>query len=506
MPISKNKTANSSSTNPKPIKKYSPAMMFMFGLNYIFGYGFFFSLGYSFSNVGNYFILMLALTSIIAFTVGLAFARLSVKIVGYGGSYLYVKKAFGRFPGYLAGWFQYIQAPLSASAIIASIVWTFAGWHGFTTNPDYDFFKKFEVYLFIFAFVIFFITIIVLYFGLASTSWTLKITWILKWAVIILAIIFTLVYFFIYPNKFISNIFYNGYTPKNLDFGTAVNTLIVFFFAFGGIEGIGAITKDIDDKKHHKMPKIILGIVITIVIFYLLVFILFLGTLGASGPNSLVDSGTGVYNNPINLIFYQLFNQNGGLTLAASIVAFFTIIAQIAMRFISRIQIGWINTRSIAPLAADGFLPIRFAKKDKNHQFKNALFLDSGITVSLVIVYLIFIFVNPNLKTLLISTVDIYSLIIFIQYIFTLLAAFKLSSQKDQVLKLKKTERYWYLFLSFFLVFLLLFYVFNNLINDFHDHIYQLFLFFISGVVGFGLYFVGDWLNWKSQADPKILY
>ncbi|URM52757.1 APC family permease [Mycoplasma sp. SG1] len=494
------------------IQKYTKRAMFIFGFNFLVGFSFLFALPSSFAAVGNYFILILVAGSLISFMVGLSFSRLTLKFGGFGGSYIYVRRAFGNFTGYIAGWYQYIQGPFVCVTTVSAIAWAFKSWTGFSTSGN--FYDNYQFWIIAFAILSVIIIIVILYFGLAPTTYSLWFLWALKWGVIIFSLVLCFSRMF-WSNSgdggFFSNIFNNGYTPKNLNMGQAVDSLITFFFAYGGFEGIAAVANDVENP-HKNMPKILLGIIIFTTIFYVFAFLLFLGALGAQ--NGLA-SGSDV--NPINMIFKNLFQTKLNWGVVAMLLGLLAVVGQIANKLTSRIQNGWVNTRLIAPLAADGFLPIRFAKRNRYHQFKNALFLDSIISIVLVLIYFSIFLSVPFFKSgagmdVLSGSLDLYSLVVFVQYGLTMFAAWKLASPKVGFLTVKKWERYMYFFGGIFLFFLLGYYLVNNVTNAIVQHtmqnIYQIILFVIAGIVGLSLYPIGDWLNWRKQAhkvhDPDL--
>ncbi|WP_434414466.1 APC family permease [symbiont of Argiope bruennichi] len=477
-------------------KKYTKIQMMFFGLNFIVGYAFLVGLGSVVKDSGYLFFLVVLICGTIAFSAGLAFARLSSIVDGFGGSYLYAKRAFPkkRFLYFLTGWAQYIQAPFVAVSTITGIAWSFKLASSDTYNFKYFDFDNYKGWIYLAAVIIFCLIIIILNFGFVSTHNSLRIFWTLKWFIIILALGMCIYHL----NDFKVNWNKNIFTNKPNSILSIFQALVLFFFAYGGVEGIAAISKDVENSKKN-MPRIILWTLVFTTIFYIIFYLLITGA---------VESKTlsGVDNpNPVNWLISNTFL---GVVLG-SIFLYLAISSQVANKLTSRLQNGWVNTRLIAPLAADGFLPVLFAKRNKHNQFKYALYLDSAISISIILIYTIFVFTFKSLQDNLDKPMDMYSLIMFFQYFMTCLSAIVLAKKK--VLNIKKIEVLFYYVGLVSIAIIQIGYVaniiFDNVgydgnVSNISKNFYELIpfiLYFSSIIVGLILFYVGNKRNWRKD-------
>ncbi|WP_434414887.1 APC family permease [symbiont of Argiope bruennichi] len=452
------------------IKKFSNIQFFLFGVNFLVGYAFIMAISNAYKDIGNYFIVLILFCAFLAFTVGVVFGKLSQKIEGYGGSYLYVRKAFGNYLGFLTGWLQYIQAPLAATAAVAGIVWTFQNVSIFGSN---NFFEEHQTYIIIGSFLAFFAIIIILNFGIKLSYIFMNLLWFFKWLIIFFVMILALFNLKNFSSNFINS------EKINPSFKDIVNVVITFFFAYGGIEGITAISEDASSKK--KINFILMMIVIFSTLFYIIYYLLIVG---ANGKNLNTSNTT----NSINITISSVL----GSGVFATVLYFFSIVSQVATKLNAKLQNGWVNAKLIAPLALDGFLPVVFAKKNKHDQFSNAIYLDSIITIIVLIFYWVAIFLNSHYKKELDATFSIYTLVVFFQYIFTFLAILKFQSKKFNLIKLSIFENIWFSFVLIILIFLSLFWLISNFIDIFsanYDFVFQLGSLFTVFIIANIIYF-----------------
>ncbi|URM52753.1 APC family permease [Mycoplasma sp. SG1] len=487
-------------------KKQPLKVLLIFGFNMMVGYAFLIALSQAYGSVGNWFPFMVFFCAAIAFAVGLAFAKLSNKIKGYGGSYLYVKKAFGPFWANLTGWFQYAQAPAVSLGVISGIVWA-------TQQTVGNFIPhSFTKWTFLIAGILYILVSSVLYFGITSTKITLIILWFLKWGVLIFSIILALAIFVIDFNtdgNFIHNIFNNGYlVPKgNRNLTDIVIGTSAFFFAFGGIEGIAAISDDVENPEKN-VPKGLLIILGAATIFYLVFYYIILGALGSALAPS-TDSSV----NMINLIVKKLFGSAGVL---AIVITSIFIVSQVANKLSGRLQYGWVNTRFIAPLAVDGLLPLGLAKTNKYDQFKNAFWLDFIFTSILVLAYILIAIFGPksygdNMSAML----QVYTITAFVQYSLTIAASIKLAKFKPKngeqpLLKMKTWEVIYFVLAIIVMVVFLSWYVIANIVNMSTDwahnegYVFQIGFFIFLIIASTLTYFLSKYLKWPEKAAAVL--
>lgn len=500
-------------------KKFSLFKITFFGFNFIVGYAFVVGMSSSFGYTGNLFLMMLLVCAFIAFTVGLCFGRLSTIFPQYGGAYIYVKEAFrNRMLSWLIGWLQYIVNPLVAIAAIAGIVWAF---QGITINNS-SIFANDEMVLFAITIVVYLFLLLIVNFGFTSTMWAANILWFFKWIVLIGVIGLSLSQI----THFTQNIFHHGYQPayNSIGFVGFVFAIITFFFSFGGFEGIVAITEDVENPQKN-MKKAILMIIISSTVFYVVYHLLFLGALGAYGKTGLLPqnlptpTGNILVNpeatsdspNPINNLIYLVFPSS----MVAGIFIIPAVFSQVCNKLTTPVQNGWVDARLIACLARDGLLPYQFAKRNKNHQFQWALLLDTIISMGIVAIYLIIISINRNYQTKLDTTLEIYTLVAFTEYIIVIVAYFALYRQNKQLKAITNTfDLGLFGFTVGVLVFLLASYFYGSIATDVYNiqhglplqYVMQLGGFFGAIIISVFVWFIGKWCRWEAKAQHAVLH
>lgn len=531
---------------------FSRWQILIFSLNFLIGYAFIIGMGSTYLTAGMIgFPIVMVFCALIAYMVGMAFARLAAKYPAYGGSYVYMKKVAEhsrnkkrmRFFAYFVGWSQYIQAPFVGVTIISGIVWAFKNANFFGWNLDPAAFHVAEPYLFIIAGVIFGLVVIAVNLGFNSTKWTLNIMWAVKWVVIVgaMGIAGYVIGKDIISGQFqtfINNLSGGTGTGSHYDlfpkgFKGFIAAIFTFFFSFGGIEGIATISNDIENPSQN-IRKIISTTILITLAFYFVFCFLVLGAVGGETQNGLFPpDGSGGHDasaNPLNSLIVQILGSSGGVAFA--ILSGIGIMSQISNQASARVSNTWINTRMLLPLAVDGYLPRSFAFVNKHTQFQRCLYLDSIVTIILIIPYIILGFFNSNIQDNLQNTLSIYTLVIFCQYLGTVYAAlalekfkqlnfyqyekmFKLSKNKSLAVKLP-LERWMYYFGFTMLTFFLVSFFIQGIqygaeshwsISDpgsgFFNFVFQVILYVIAVLLGMGLYGVAKWRRWNETPFPK---
>lgn len=506
-------TATAVNTAVSKPKKFTFWQMILFGFNFMVGYAFLVGMGSSFANTGNLFLVMLLVCAFIAFAVGLCFARLSAFYTNYGGSYTYAKHAFKRPAAFAVGWLQYAKCPMIMVSAVSGVVWAFSG-----TSV----FNSYEVLIFIITIFVFIALYAVVTFGFASTMWTAYILWFFKWVILLAVIVIALTRI----THFAGN-FNEPYTPPYdaIGFTGFVFAIVTFFFAFGGFEGIAVLTEDLHDSQTN-MRRTILWLILSATVFYIVYHLLLLCSIGKTGVYGMLPhyietaSGQRVINkeadpniaspNPLNNLFFTVFGF--GLGSALLIPAIFS---QVCNKLTAPVQYPWVNSRMIACLARDGHLPYQFAERNKHHQFQKAIILDAVLAMTIIVIYVIMVAVNPNYKNKLDATLDLYALVAFTQYLGTFAAYFSLYRKDERVKKVTKPyDLALFGVVSLVLIFLLGSYVYGGISSDIHSiqhgegpaFILQIACFFSVIILGFGIYGIGKLLRWEAKAQYAVLH
>ncbi|WP_434414465.1 APC family permease [symbiont of Argiope bruennichi] len=496
-------------------RKQSATIAILFGINTCVGYAFIIGISSFYNSVGNWFLFFLPLCGLISFVVGICFSKLTLQIEGYGGSYLYVKKAFGRYAATITGFFQYAQVPAICIGIISGILWSFKA-------INEDFYVDNKNWLVLGAFILFVIFSSILFFGLKMTKYTVLILWILKWAVLLFSLVISLTLISKFGQNFsdTSQLDPSNKTYKpfhSLGISDVISSIILFFFAFGGFENLAAISHDVKNPS-KVMPKIIAGLILFATVFYLIYFVCMVGALGSGNHDYTINSegNANIINNLINKVFKDHFKLAGGVVTGIIITA---VLSQMANKLSGRVQSAWVNTRLISPLAFDGIIPHHFAKRDKHGQFRNALYLDFVISFIAVLAYCVLLYFSipykdndpnnqhtPSYADYLDRTLQVYTLTAFTQYILTLLAAVKLAKKKEIIL-----NKFWkitFLIMAGFLLFLTFFFLIDSIriliVNSDSLNILAFcFYCFVFAAANF-FYFYSKKANWKDKAKAEI--
>lgn len=474
-------------------KKWSFRHFFLFGINFIIGYSFIMGMGSSFAATGSWFLLIIALCGAVAFVTGTAFAKL-VKVFGeFGGAYLYCKNAFSSFPSFIVGWFQYVQGIFVSVTIITAVIWAFQGisFHGV------NIYQQYQGLIIGLCGLLFALTIIVLFFGFTSTKVTLYFLWAIKLFLILFAVGLSLVH----VREYASNITH-FYSPHINGYFGIVQSVITFFFAFGGIEGLAATVEDTKGGTHNRFMKYVLVLMGFVSFFYALFFIMMLGGLGGAGkygllphsiPSPTDPNGFIVVNpdttsnsvNPINNLIAVTFGSS-----VAGILSLVLLLPQCTEKISVRIQNGWVNTRLLVPLARDQYLPKSFAVQNKYGQFKHGFYFDSILTLIAVVIYIIVLFLSPVYKSKLDAMLDVYTLIIFVEYMFTIAALLKMARQPNSQIKCTAWEYIIYAADFLFLAVMWVSYLVMGLMNDINAIIHHQSVYFLLQISSVGVTFI----------------
>ncbi|WP_025755149.1 APC family permease [Mycoplasmopsis cricetuli] len=379
--------------------KLSEKNFIFFGINYIVGFGFVVTIANVISK-GLWGMLIFTLTSFIALIVMLAFSK-GTQAFGneVGGSYVYSKKAFPKQKWFifLTGWNQFAQIPLFAATTPL-----------FISQLVSEFDKSNQLIYQICSIGIFIILSLLNLLGLKLSKWFILITAIFKW--IILTLGFIIVIYFLITSGSITNVFQ---TNEKISISIIASSVLSFFYAFGGIEGLAGISSDIETKRFRKLLFLIFLIVF---VFYFIFYLIFIW----------IDT-TNIITKETSFTFNKIFKITFGIT--GSILF---IIGGFFRNFTSTLSSNIYYSRIIVSLAQDNFIPNQLAKKAKNNEYKNAIYFSTFSSIISMIIFGIIPY-YLNLEDQFASILNAGIIVFFMQYLLAIFSILVLSFKKTQI-------------------------------------------------------------------------
>ncbi|QJB71452.1 APC family permease [Mycoplasma sp. 1654_15] len=335
----------------------SERQFLFFGLNYIVGFGFIATIS-GVILTGSWGMFVFALTSLITLAVLLSFSRAANKYKDLvGSSYAYSKKTFGRSMSFFQGWNQFVQIPLFASTVplFFSILLT-------SLDPER------EVLYTIISVVLYILLISISTFGVRLSARFIFASAAIKW--LTLAVGFGLIVYLIASSKnsFIENI---SDVSKPFSIVILAKTVLNFIYAYGGFEGLAGISKEVKTNRFKKL------LVVLFIIIFSAYFIFYLIFLGLSKSVLIAD---GKENFGLDLVYKIVWGTTGSILFSIGI--FFN-------RFSATLSSSLYYGRLIAPLAEDGYIPTFLAKKNKNGEYRNAIYTVAVISILSTIIFTI---------------------------------------------------------------------------------------------------------------------
>lgn len=406
-------------------KNFNEKSFTFFTINYIVGFGFLTTI-ISLVKLNVFGIIVLLTTGIITFGVSLVYSRLTNSFKeDYGGTYSYSKKLNSKFFSFFLGWNQYMQGPILASTAPLFL----ADAASFLTNDQQI------IWIIRLVSIVFFILLVIIStFGLKVNKKIILVSAIIKWIILALGMGISL-YLSIVQNNFSSNISSNN----KITAYTIFATILSFMYAFGGFEDVSSMAKDV---KFNNFRKILMVSFAAIISFYFIFYIIMLGIDNSNISNfsqiySLVFMNTGIIIFVIGLIFNSIS---------------------------SKISINISTARKIVALSDDGYIFGWLSKKNKNGEYKNAIWFNAIITIiSLILFWVVPTFLNLN--NFFESVISIGSIAFLLQYIFTFLIALILNFKK-KIDRIPLWEIIIYIIASISIFITLLIYIFPFILNE----------------------------------------
>lgn len=380
-------------------KNFNEKSFTFFTINYIVGFGFITTI-ISLININIYGIITMLLTALITFGVSLVFSRMANNYKDeYGGSYAYAKKLNNKHFSFFVGWNQYIQGPILASSsplFLASA----ASYLPHISSEAINWIRVASVGLFI-------LLVLISTLGLKLNKYIIFGSGIVKWAILLTALIIT--FYLSINNKFNIEFSTSNQDNKLIAYSIFAN-VISFMYAFGGIEDVSALSKDVKFKNFRKILMISFAFILT---FYFVFYIVMLG----SGNTKLSN-------------FSQIFGKVLGTT---GIWLF--VIGLLFNGISSKISISISTSRKLVPLAEDGFLFKWLLNKNKRDEYRNAIWFSAIVTIiSMLIFWLI-----PTLLSIedfFESVIELGSVAFLLQYFLTFVTALLLERKKEVTIPL----------------------------------------------------------------------
>lgn len=252
-------------------------------------------------NLGAAAFIAYIINGILILLIMLCYAEIGTKVIEPGGSYAYVEKAFGPFPGFLINtlfWFGY--AMLADAAVINAMTDMLAVWF-----PVFSiFYVRTLFFILIFSFLAF-----INVRGVKSGSLFAVTVTIVKLTPLILLVL----------------IGFSGITTSNLHIASwpGIKSLgeatLLLFFAFGGTESALNLSGEIKNPKKNIPSGIFLGVAGILMIYLLIQFI----AQGVLGSQLVLEKKA-----PLASIATQLIGPIGGtIILATGVISMFGMIS-----------------------------------------------------------------------------------------------------------------------------------------------------------------------------------
>lgn len=94
-------------------KLLSPLVIYLLGINSIIGSGIFLLAGKIYRNAGNWSLLAILLAGFSLFTIAFSYANMSKLYPENGGAFIYARRVFGRFMGFIIGMVTWLLGTVS---------------------------------------------------------------------------------------------------------------------------------------------------------------------------------------------------------------------------------------------------------------------------------------------------------------------------------------------------------------------------------------------------------
>ncbi|HJU13705.1 MAG TPA: amino acid permease [Candidatus Nitrosotalea sp.] len=319
------------------------------GIANIIGAGIFVLSGVAAGLAGPSVILSFLIAGFVAFLTAVSSSELTSFITETGASYSFTKRAFGRFPSFLVGWFVYFDAIVGAAAVSIGFAAYFSVLLGLQTTTT----------LILAAVGLPLVMLALNFFGIRQAAGAASVMVIIKIFAIVLVIF--LGGFFLY-----SHYDQRHYTPFFANgFGGTLNGAAIIFFAFAGFNTVSMLSEEVRNPQKTIPKALLLAFAIT--------FVLYVGI-------ALVEVGVldwhklGSVASPLETLVRAL-SQN------AAIIDFVSFSALIATGSVVLSSITAASRSSLA-MARDGMFPKCFVKIHKKYGTPYTSIIICGLVIS----------------------------------------------------------------------------------------------------------------------------
>lgn len=388
-------------------KKIGLCSIILLTINSIIGLGIFLSPGGIVKQVGTFAPYVYLIASLLALILGLSFAICAKYVIKPGGSYAYVKSAFGEKLGFYIGITNAFSSCISfgvmSSAVIISVYKIF--------GIDRSFSNITKGYI-LFMFLLLLINLM----GTKFLNIVSNISTIGKTLALVITIISGVYIMTKTGNNMnlIDEYVLNGEKLiKNIDIKVLVSTIIIALYAYSGFEVVGTGTNDMKNPKRDLMIAIPLGIIIVAIIYFGIILVAII-----VNPIELAIS-----NSP--LVLAEIFNEyfNGYLS---KIITIGAIVSMVGIN----IAYSFHTPRMFESMSVEKHLPYFFQKRLKN-----------GLPIySIIITKIISIIISMAFLYQMDSIIIISSISKFTQYLFVPLSliVFYFGKNKEIILRSSK--------------------------------------------------------------------
>lgn len=327
--------------------KFGLFALILFGINGIIGTGIFLIPNQVYKLVGNAGIVVAIVDAILVLTIALSFADMSSRYQENGGAYLYAKKAFGDFVGYIVGFMTYLIRMIAWSAMIAGLTSALGSTFSYLSG---------NIASHIFSFVLVALLTIM---NLAGVQFVKAMNSIATIGKLVPLFLFIAVGIF-FVNK-------NNLTPvlgTDLTFTTFGSAAVLLLYAFTGFETMTIATENYRNPSKN-VPKALIVAIFVVAIVYISTIAVTNGILGSD----VVKSSA-----PIQDAFRKIAGNYGYALISAG-----TIISMLGIV----IHASFETPRAGQSMAQQGALPKQLAHVNKQGVPTYAIILTGILTLLL---------------------------------------------------------------------------------------------------------------------------
>ncbi|MDJ1645898.1 APC family permease [Mycoplasma sp. M5725] len=408
-------------------KRLNERQFTLLAINYIIGFGFVSTI-LSVVQIGYWSFVVMFLAALVSLGTMLSASKLVKSYPNeIGGTVAYAEKTGNKELTFFAAMHQYIQVPLfsaSGPLFLVSIAEIY-------TNNSLILWMTRGVSL-----LIFFVLVLISIRGFNLSKFVILEMSLIKWAVLILGFILVAYYSFS-EFKFHDNIMKYH---KSVSAANILNLTLLFTLAFGGIETLPNMTREVKFKNIRKVLLVVFAVIFTI---YVLIYFLFLGTNlnEIKGFVNIYDRFIG----PIGVVIFGLY--------------------LISYNISSYLTSTNLYSNLVASISHRGFFPETLGKKDNNGEYKNAIIFNTlVILVSMTFFTLLPAFI-PQLKNFFNNVIALGITATLVQYLTNFVVCFILEKQR-KIPKIHIIEKIFYIVISIVILIIIIATLFPVVFNE----------------------------------------